>query len=167
MRPVHAPEDIRVQTRLQVVQGSVVRCPRYLPCNYVNRVVRQGGIDDFLSLDEHEPFSDPDGDLIAPDLPARCHQFDDFFELVVHWQRPAGGLAVRFNTLSGALEGLLEASRFDRLEQVVHSIHIECLDGVLVEGRDKDQRRRFLTLFEESPGYFEAAEAGHLNVQED
>ena len=41
MRPVYAPEDIRVQTRLQVVQGAVVRRPGYLPCHYVNRLIGQ------------------------------------------------------------------------------------------------------------------------------
>jgi hypothetical protein len=86
MRPVDAPEDIRVQARVQVVQGPVVRRAHYLPCNYVNRVVCQRGIDDFLSPDEHEAFPDPDYHLIAPDLTSG-HHFDDFFELVVHRQR--------------------------------------------------------------------------------
>ena len=167
MRPVHAPEDIRVQTRLQIVQGPVVRRSRYLPCNYVNRVVSQGGIDDFLGLDEHEPFPDADRHLISPDLPAACHQFDDFLELVVHRQRTAGALPVRFNPLSGTLKSLLEPSRFDWLEKVIHCVHVERLDRVLVERRHEDQRRRLVALLEESPCDFEAAETRHLNVQED
>jgi hypothetical protein len=165
MRPVDAPEDLRVQPRLQVVQGPVVRRSGYLPCNYVNRVVRQGGIDDFLRLDEHEPFPNPDCDLISPDLPA-SHHFDDLLELVVHWNRAGWGLALGLDTPASPLEGLLQAHGFDRFEQVVDGIHLKCLDGVLVEGCHENQRRRLIPLFEQPPRHLEPPEPGHLDIQE-
>jgi hypothetical protein len=64
------------------------------------------------------------------------------------------------------LKGLLQSARFDRFQQIIHRIYLECLDCVLVEGRHEDQRRRLVALFEQSSGYLESAQAWHLNVQE-
>ena len=44
-----APEHLWVQTRLQLVQRSIVGRPRHLPCNYVNRLIGQRRIDDLLA----------------------------------------------------------------------------------------------------------------------
>ena len=77
---MNAPEHLWVQARLQLVQCSVIGRPRHLPCNYVNRLIGQRGIDDLLGLHQQEAFADPDGHLIAS--PVRHHLYDSF-DLVV------------------------------------------------------------------------------------
>ena len=105
---MHAPEHVRVEPRLQFVQRPVVGRARHLPCHYVNRLIGQRGIDDFVGLDEHEPLADPDRHLIAPGL-AAGHHFDDLLELIV---RGSGGrsLALRLDPPPGPLERLLQPS---------------------------------------------------------
>ena len=76
------PENLRVQPGLQLVESPVIRCSRDLPSHNTNRIFREGGIDDLVGLDQHEPLADPDGDLVAPGLPAG-HHFDDLLQLIV------------------------------------------------------------------------------------
>lgn len=105
---MNTPEDPRVQARLEFVQGSVVGCPRHLPCNYVNRLVGQRRIDDLFGLNEQESFTHPDGNLIAPDLAVR-HHFYEPFELIV--DRPWSVLA---QPAARPGKGLLQAADVDR-----------------------------------------------------
>ena len=103
---MHAPEDVRVEPRLQVVQRPVVGRARNLSCNYGNRLVGQRGIDDFVGLYEHEPLADSNRDLVAPSL-ANGHHFDDLLKLFVR-----GGLGVawplRLDSPPGALQRYVE-----------------------------------------------------------
>jgi hypothetical protein len=136
---MNSPEDIRVETGLEVVQRPVVRGPCYLSSNYVNRLVGQGGKDDLLGLHQHQPFAHLDGHLVAADLPGR-HHFDDALYLIVRRVYTRfGRLSLGLHPFPSPLQGLFQPSSFDRFEEVVDGVDLERLDGVLVEGGDEDE----------------------------
>ena len=74
-------------------------------------------------------------------------------------------LSGRRDPLARPLDRLLEPGRLDRLQQIVHRVHLERLDGMPVEGGDEDDVRRSAVL-DEPVRHLEAVEAGHLDVEE-
>ena len=133
---MNSPEDIRVETGLEVVQRPVVRGPRDLPCNYVNRLIGQRGIDDLFGLNQQEPVGDLDSHLIPPDLAVRHHLYDSL-DLIVD----RGAAPVRAQPAARPAQGLLEPRPVHRFEQVIHGVDLERFDRVLVERRHKNQCR--------------------------
>ena len=65
---------------------------------------------------------------------------------------------------AGAFDGLFEPGRLHRLQQVVHRVHLERLDGVAVERGDEHDVRRAAVL-DQPVRHFEAVEPGHLDVE--
>ncbi len=157
-----APEDLRVEACLEVVERPVVGRAANLACNYGNRLVGQGRKDDFLRPYEHEPLAHLDGDLF-PALVALRHHFDDPLELTV--QIFLRCRTARPEALPGPLDGQLQAGHVDRLEEVVHRIDLERLDRMLVVGGDEDHAGR-LGEREHAARNLEAGQAGHLDVEE-
>ena len=135
VRPMNAPEHVRVQTRLQLVEGSVVGRPRHLPCNYVNRLIGQRRIDDLFGLHKQEPFAHPDGDLIASGL-----RFAIIFTSRSSWSLTGSGRS-EAQPSPGPGQRLFQAGRVDRLQKVVDRVDLECLDGVLIERGDEHECR--------------------------
>ena len=91
-------------------------------------------MDDVVGLHQHEPVVDLDGHLVA----AACWpaiSLDQPVELAA----PAGSVRRR-RRAAGPLDGRLQPARVDRLQQVVDGVHLEGLDGALVEGGDEDRR---------------------------
>ena len=72
-----------------------------------------------------------------------------------------------FDHFLGALDGFGDARLVEGLEDVVDGVHVESLDGVIVEGGGEDDLRQALFAFEKLFDYAEAVEAGHLHVEED
>ena len=62
---------------------------------------------------------------------------------------------------------LLQPGALHRFQQVVHGVHLERLDRVLVEGRHEHQGRGVVLAREQAPGHFEPAQPRHLDVEED
>ena len=83
MRPVHAPEDRRVEPGLEVVERPVVGGANHLPRYYVNRVIRQRRIYDLIGLDQKEAFPYLERYLVPPAVAPDRHHFDDLFQLIV------------------------------------------------------------------------------------
>jgi hypothetical protein len=80
MRPVYAPENIRVEPRLQLVERPIVaRADLPARCDG-DVVVGERGEDDLFGLHEHEAFADFDGQLLAPVLPLG-YEADNFLQL--------------------------------------------------------------------------------------
>ena len=80
VRAVHAPEDGRIEPRLQLVERPVVRRPRVLARYDRDAFVGQRGVDDLFGLDEQEPLADLDRQPLAAALPFG-DQLDDLLEL--------------------------------------------------------------------------------------
>jgi hypothetical protein len=154
-----APEHLWVQTRLQLVQRSIVGRPRHLPCNYVNRLIGQRRIDDLFGLHQQESFADLDSHLISSS--ARHHLYEPL-ELIV--DRVRTFLA---QPSAGTTQCLFQAGTVDRLQEVVDRIHLERLHGVLIEGCDEDERKCVILTFEKVPCDLEPVQSGHLDIEKD
>ncbi len=63
-----------------------------------------------------------------------------------------------------AIDRRFQPARFDRLEQIVDGVHLECLDRVLVVGRHEDDLGVAASA-EQTPGDFETGQPGHLHVE--
>src|SRR5258705_8305107 len=163
VRPVYPPEHLGVEPCLQIVQGPVVRAAGHMARYYVNRLVRQRGIDDVVGLDQEKSFTNFHSHLVPPDLTPGHHLYDAF-ELIVQRGGPRG--AIRAQAPPGPLEGLFQAPGVDRLQQVIDRVHLEGFDGVLVKSRHKYECRRLIIALEQAPGHLEAGETGHLDVEE-
>ncbi len=85
------------------------------------------------------------------------------FELVVR-QDSAAGVALG-GSLPHPLNRMGQPSRLDWLEQIVHGVDLERLDGVLVEGRDEDHAGLDLAE-QELAGDLEASAPRHVYVEE-
>ena len=83
MRPVHAPEDRRVEPGLEVVERPVIGGANHLPRYYVNRVIRQRRIYDLIGLDQKEALPHLERDLVPSAVASDRHHFDDLFQLIV------------------------------------------------------------------------------------
>ena len=73
MRTVHAPEDLGIEPRMQLFEGSVVRRSRYLICNNINRILDERRMDDVVSLDQYKSVIYFDGHLVPAVFLDRHH----------------------------------------------------------------------------------------------
>jgi len=64
------------------------------------------------------------------------------------------------------LQSFGDAGLVERLQNIIHGVHVEGLDGVVVEGRGENNLRDAEFAFEEFFDNAEAIEAGHLHVEE-
>jgi hypothetical protein len=162
MRAVDAPENLRIQARLELIERPVIGRPGDLACNYVNRLVEEGGVDDLIGLDEEQPVAHLDRHLVTPDRVA-CKHLYDFLELIV--DRGAAG-PIPAQPAPHTSKSLFEPRRVNRFQQVIHGIDFKRLDRVLVKGRDKDKGGCQDVAAEKPPCDLKPADAGHLDVQE-
>jgi hypothetical protein len=158
---MHTPEDVRVESGLKFVEGSVVRRTVDLPGHYSNRLVGQGRVDDVGRLDQQESVVGSDGHLIMSDL-ATSHQFDDAFELTMD----LFPLRLPGQSLSGAGQCLLQAHRLNGFQQIVHCVDLKRFDGVLIVRRHEDQGQSWGPTIEQSTCHLKASQAGHLDIEE-
>ena len=103
--------------------------------------------------------------LIAPILPIG-HHFRDTLELVVQQIGP-GEAQPQAEPPAHPCQRLLQPPHVDGLEQVVDGVDLERLERVLVEGGDEHDHRRIGIALEQAAGDLEAAQARHLDVEED
>src|SRR5437870_13021266 len=92
MRSMDAPENGRVESRLQLVEGAVIRRARVLARDDGNGFVGQRRIENFLRLHQQKPFTDLDGEPFASTL-ALGDEPDDLLELIGGDRRRAFGAA--------------------------------------------------------------------------
>ena len=164
---MHPPEHARVEPFLQLVERPVVRRARVLERDDDDSVVGERGVDDLFRLYQHEPLAHLDRQPIAPVL-ALGDELDDLFDLGLH---EAGRrfaeveLAIDRDAAPRAVDCHLETRRVDWLQQVIDGVHLERLDGVLIERRDENDLRQRLGV-EHPPRDFEPGQPGHLDVEE-
>ena len=92
-----------------------------------------------------------------------------------HFVRTVGGggnsgqrtsdLARLAEKIAGAIDGLAQTIGADRFQKIVDGSGVEGFDGVLAEGGHHDNDRKVGSL--EPADDFEAAELGHLKIEED
>ena len=75
------------------------------------------------------------------------------------------GVVARLDVAARATQRGVEAFRIERLQQVIHGVHVERLDRVLVVGGDKHHRRH--PFGADLSNDLEAGQARHLDVEED
>ncbi len=165
---MHAPEDARVEPRLQLVERPVVRRADVLVRDDRDALVRQRRVDDVLGLHEQEALADLDRQPLAPALPFG-DELDDLLQLLVAdaRARPRGVTAsasIDGNAAPRALQRDLEPRRVDRLQQVVDRVDLERLDRVLIVGRDENDMGRRAGV-EHPARHLESGQPGHLDVQ--
>ena len=68
-----SPEHLGIEPRVQLFQGPVVRGPRYLICNNINRILDERRMDDVVGLDEDKTVIYFDGHLVPAVFLARHH----------------------------------------------------------------------------------------------
>src|SRR5215203_4312833 len=73
VRTVDPPEHLRVEPRMQLFEGSVVRCPRYLISHNINRILDERCMDDVVGLHEHKTVIYLDRHLVPAVFLARHH----------------------------------------------------------------------------------------------
>src|SRR5918993_1638643 len=73
VRAVDPPEHLGVEPRMQLFEGSVVRCPRYLISHNINRILDERRMDDVVSLHKDKTVIYLDGHLVPAVLLARHH----------------------------------------------------------------------------------------------
>jgi hypothetical protein len=189
---MHAPEDVRVEPRLQLVERPVVRSPHMLTRDDGDGFVGERCINDLIGLHQKKALADFDGEPLLVRLPFG-DELDNLLQLGIEpsvvlgiessrvldiesgWTacrtgpNPAGRFAVQPNDLeapAGALHRQLEPRLLDRLEQVIDGVHLERLDSVLIVRRHENDVRPVLRV-EHPPRHFESGQAGHLHVQKD
>ena len=58
------PEHLWIEPRMQLLEGPVIRRPRYLVRNNSNRILDEGRMDDVVRLNEHKSVIYFDGNLV-------------------------------------------------------------------------------------------------------
>jgi hypothetical protein len=62
---VDPPEHLWIEPRMQLFEGPVIRRPRYLIGNNINRILDEGRMDDVIRLYEDKPVIYFDGHLVT------------------------------------------------------------------------------------------------------
>ena len=88
-------------------------------------------------------------------------------ELADELLEPLGGGSLRLQHFAGARNGLGDARLVEWLQDIVHGIYIECLDGVLVKRSGKDHVRHFHFALDDFFQNAETVQTGHFHVQKD
>ena len=165
MRPVDAPEDVRVEMRLQLVQRPAARGAVQCTGHHGDGVVHQRCEHDFLRLHQHEPLACLHGDRL-PASAALHDQVRDPFELVRPQRRASlPGLPRRGNQFPYPRDRAGEARGLDRLQQVVDGVHLERFYRMLIVRGHEDHTRRVVPVHQLA-GHLETGAAGHLDVEQ-
>ena len=94
-----------------------------------------------------------------PGLFGGAELIDELFQAIRR-----GRLRVHF--FAGTLNGFGDARFVERLQHVVHGVHVEGLHGVMIESGGEDHVRDFDFALDQLLQHPEAVEAGHLHVEE-
>jgi len=180
---VNPPEDVGVESGVQLVQRPEARGPRLLSRGDCNGIIHHRCVDNLFCMNEYEPLVNFDSQLVTAVLPFR-HYLDDALQLLVDdtagardssrvSARPASGhgaltlvLAIVCESLSGPLNGHFEPWRVYGLQQIVNRIDLKRLDCVLVEGGHEDDFGG-VTGVDQPAGDLEPRQSRHLDIQED
>ena len=79
--------------------------------------------------------------------------------------QPLGGGSLRLQHLSRPCNGLGDARFVERLQNVVHGVHIESLHRILVKRRGKHHVRHFHLPLHDLFQHAKPIQPGHLHVQ--
>jgi hypothetical protein len=161
-RAVGAPERVGVEGGVEFFQGAVVGGAFEFLGGDGDEAAFDGGEDEVLGVDEEHALLGADedfGGLRGGGLGSR--------ELRDELLEAFGGAGVGFDFAFGFLNGLGDAGFVEGLQDIVDSVDVEGLDGIVVEGGGEDDVGDFEFALDEFLEHAEAIEAGHLDVEED
>jgi hypothetical protein len=158
---VRAPEGFGVEGREEFVEGAVVRRAFGVFGGDGDEAAFDGGEDEIARVDQEHALlgaNEDFGGLRGSGL-GSSELVDKLFEAV-------GGAGLGFDFAFYFLDGFGQAGFVEGLEDVIDSVNVEGLDGVVVEGGGEDDVRDFEFAFNEFLEDAETVEAGHLHVEE-
>jgi len=158
---MRAPEGIGIEGGQEFVEGAVIGRAFDLFGNDGNEPAFDGGENQIGGIDKEHALlrADEDfGGLRGGGL-GSGELRDELFEAF-------SGIGLGFDFAFDALNGFGDAGLVERLENIVDGIHVESLDGVVVESGGEDNVRNFEVAFNEFLEDAEAVETGHLDVEE-
>jgi hypothetical protein len=159
---VRAPEGVGGESVVELFKGAVVGGAFDIASGDGDESTFDGSEDEIFGVDEQHALLGFDQDFagLRGGRLGGGELRDELFEAL-------GGTDGGLDFTLGTLNGFGDASLVEGLEDVVHGVDVEGLDGVLVEGGGEDDVRNFEFALDEFFEDAETVETGHLHVEED